>query len=82
MEVEVKIKDYEIDFEKATSLANSIASNFGEAMLLSWCDYKRGVRNPDVECCGENSWEIYAKNRGGNLKIKINEDYAFMFRIQ
>ncbi|RLI79686.1 hypothetical protein DRP05_03285 [Archaeoglobales archaeon] len=79
MEVDVKV-DADVGFEKALDIAKSIASNFGDAIMLSWCDYKTGKKIPDVDCCGENSWEIYAKNRGGNLKININ-DYSFMFKV-
>ena len=79
MRVDVKF-DFEIKFEKALEVAKSIASNFGDAMMLSWCDFKSGKKVPDVDCCGENSWEIYALNRGGNFKVNIN-DYSFMFKV-
>jgi hypothetical protein len=79
MEIEVKVNS-KVSLEKAHDIAKSVASNFGEAMPLSYYDRERNVKVPDVDCCGENSWEIYAKTRGGNLKIKVNE-YEFMFRL-
>jgi hypothetical protein len=58
-------------------------SYYSDAMLLSWFDKKNGRYSPyDVECCGEGkpSWVEYAKSRGGNLTIDINnEDYVFVF---
>ncbi|HDD36647.1 MAG: AF1514 family protein [Archaeoglobaceae archaeon] len=79
MKVDVKL-DFDVEFEKALDVAKSIASNFGDAMLLSWRDLKTGKKYPNVDCCGEDSWEIYAINRGGNLKINVNE-YSFIFRV-
>jgi len=81
MEMEIRIKDYDIDFEKAKEIAKTLASNFGEAMMLSWCNYRKNEWYPVAECCGCDSWRIYAENRGANLKIKINDDYIFMFGV-
>jgi hypothetical protein len=74
----------ELDFLKAQRMAKDQAkSYYGDAMLLSWFDKKNGRYSPyDVECCGEGkpSWVEYAKSRGGNLTIDINdEDYVFVF---
>jgi hypothetical protein len=52
-------------------------------MLLSWFDKKSGRYSPhEAECCkeGKPSWVEYAKSRGGNLTIDINdEDFVFVF---
>jgi hypothetical protein len=74
----------ELDFLKAKRIAKDQAkSYYGDAMLLSWFDKKGGRYSPyDVECCAEGkpSWVEYAKSRGGNLTIDINEeDYVFVF---
>jgi hypothetical protein len=74
----------ELDFLKAQRIAKDQAkSYYGDAMLLSWFDKKNGRYSPyDVECCAEEkpSWVEYAKSRGGNLTIDINdEDYVFVF---
>lgn len=81
MEIEVSIKDHEFGFDKAREVAKSLASNFGDAMMLSWCDHEKGDWYPVAECCGDKSWEIYATKRGSNLKITINKDYEFMFYL-
>lgn len=40
MRVDVKIEDYEFELDdKARKLAKSYASNFGDAMMLSWCNH-------------------------------------------
>lgn len=80
MQIDVKT-NFKIDFRRALEIAKSIASNFGESMLLSWCDFKTGKKIPDVDCCGENSWEIYAIQRGGNLRVNVN-DCSFIFRVE
>ena len=80
MEIVVKISK-NIEIGKAQEIARSIAEHLGDPMLLSFCDRRSGVKMPDVNCCGENSWEIYAKRRGGNLKVKVNE-YEFIFRVE
>jgi hypothetical protein len=74
----------ELDFLKAVTVAKDQArSYYGDAMLLSWFDRKNGRYSPsDVACCSEGkpSWVEYAKSRGGNLTIDINdEDYVFVF---
>ncbi len=80
MEVEVKIPE-DIGFERAKRVAQAIADSFGSSMLLSFCDRKRKVKMPDVDCCGEDSWEIYARKRGGDFKVKVNH-YEFMFLVE
>jgi|Deesub1362A_J573_1020465.scaffolds.fasta_scaffold00590_24 hypothetical protein len=79
-ELKIKIRR-ELKLEDAEKYAKAIASKYGDAMLLSFCDRKSGFKVPDVDCCGEDSWEIYGKTRGGNLKIKINE-FEFVFRVE
>lgn len=81
MNVDVRIEDYEFGFDRARELAESFASSFGDAMMLSWCDHKSGKWHPVAECCGDKSWEVYANKRGSNLRITINDDYVFMFYL-
>ncbi len=83
MEIEVNIKDNdsEFGFGRARELAKYLASNFGDAMMLSWCDHEKGDWYPVAECCGDKSWEIYANKRGSNLRITVNKDYEFMFYL-
>lgn len=83
MKVDVKIEDYEfeLDFDRARELAKLFAYNFGDAMMLSWCNHVSKEWYPVAECCGEKSWETYANNRGSNLRITINSNYEFMFYV-
>ena len=81
--VHLRIEE-ELDFQKAERIAKDQAkSYYSDAMLLSWFDKSRGRYSPyDVECCSEGKpgWVEYAKSRGGNLTIDINdEDYVFVF---
>ena len=81
--IHLKIEE-ELDFPTAVRIAkNQAKSYYGDAMLLSWYDRKNGRYSPyDVECCskGKPSWAEYARARGGNLTIDINnEDYVFVF---
>jgi len=81
MEIEVNVKNYDVKFEDAMELAKSLASNFGDAMMLSWCNYKEKKWYPVAECCGDKSWEVYACRRDGNLKVSFGEDFVFMFTV-
>jgi hypothetical protein len=77
----------ELTFEEARKVAYERARTYGsEPMLLSWFERKSGTYFPSiVECCerGQPSWVAYARSRGGDLTIDINdEDYIFIFRGQ
>lgn len=83
--VHLSIEKSGLDFAKAETMAKDQArSYFNQAMLLSWYDKEANRYSPhEVECCieGKPSWVTYAKSRGGNLTIDINnEDYVFIFR--
>ena len=83
--VHLNVDDCDLDFSKAEMIAKDQAKSYHSgAMLLSWYDRKLGRYSPhDVECCAEGkpSWVSYAKSRGGNLTIDINnEEYVFVFR--
>lgn len=83
--VHLNIEESGLDFAKAERIAKDQAkSYYSDAMLLSWFNKKKGRYSPhDVECCveGKPSWVSYAKSRGGNLTIDINnEEYVFVFR--
>lgn len=81
--VHLKIRG-DLDFIKAQSIAKGQArAYYSDPVLLSWFDKKGGRYSPhEAECCGEGkpSWVEYAKSRGANLTIDINnEDYVFLF---
>ena len=81
--VQMRIEE-DLDFLKAERIAKDQAKSFySDAILLSWFDKKNGRYSPyNVECCSEGrpSWVEYARSRGGNLTIDINdEDYVFVF---
>ncbi|AGK61288.1 hypothetical protein Asulf_01294 [Archaeoglobus sulfaticallidus PM70-1] len=67
--------DRDVDFNLARKMADVIAD---DGMLVSWFDGKKGTHFPDVKCCGEDSWLVYGKSRGGSLLIEINE-YKFLY---
>ena len=75
-----------LDFERATKAAKNLAKSYSsDAMLVSWFDRKAGRYSPhEVHCCKEGeppSWVEYARSRGGNLTIDINQgEYVFVFR--
>ena len=76
-----------LNFEEAKHAAYERARTYGsDPMLLSWFERKSGTYFPSiVECCerGKPTWVSYARSRGGNLTIDINdEDYIFIFRGQ
>ena len=83
--VPLTIRDSDLDFEKAGMYAKKHAkSYYSDAMLLSWYDKNKGRYSPHgIECCSEGnpSWVTYAKSRGGNIAVDINnEEYVFIFR--
>jgi hypothetical protein len=82
--IHIKVEKADLDFNKALVIAKKEAEGYRvDAMLLSWYDKKRDFYSPQVECCGEDepSWVVYAKSRGGDLTIDINdEEYVFIFR--
>lgn len=84
----IKVNIYDKDvlgFDEARKAAVEIAKERlgGEAILWSWNDKIRGRHSPPVECCGDEcnpAWEVYAKARGGNLKVLVNDEmYEFIF---
>jgi hypothetical protein len=77
----------ELTFEAAKRAAHERAKTYSsDPMLLSWFERKSGSYSPNgVECCteGEPGWVAYARSRGADLTIDINdEDYIFMFTGQ
>ena len=76
--------NYEVDFNKAHSLAKEEAKHYlSDPMTLSWLNRTTGQHSPDVDCCqedGKESWEIYAESRGGAVRIEIDNQYIFIFR--
>lgn len=70
-----------VNFLSAERIAREIASRMGEAVLLAYYDGETGKKFPDVDCCGERSWEVYAKSRGGNLKVIVGK-FEFVFKVE
>ncbi|MEM1579314.1 MAG: AF1514 family protein [Archaeoglobaceae archaeon] len=75
------VVDAKMDFQMAEKVAKSIAEKKGNAILLAYHDNATGEKFPNVECCGERSWEIYAINRGGNLRVRVG-NFEFIFRVE
>ena len=83
--VHLKLEGRELDFQRAERAAINLArAYYTEPVVLSWYDGKKGIFSPgDVERCveGKPGWVDYAKSRGGNLTIDINdEEYVFIFQ--
>jgi hypothetical protein len=84
--VHLRIAEPGLDFEQAQRAAKNLAkSYYSDPMLLSWFDKKAGRYSPhEIACCKEGeppSWVEYAKSRGGNLTIDVNnEAFVFVFR--
>lgn len=70
-----------VDFENAEKMAKEIAEKKGLAILLAYHNSATGAKFPNVDCCGERSWEVYAKSRGGNLKVVVG-NFEFIFRVE
>jgi Domain of unknown function (DUF5619) len=71
--------------EEAKRAAYEHAKAFStEPMLLSWFDRQTGSCFPsEEECCSRDRprWVTYARSRGGDLVIDINNGaYIFIFR--
>ncbi len=69
------------DFESAEKIAKSIAEKKGNSILLAYYDNETKEKFPNVDCCGERSWEVYAKSRGGNLRVVVGS-FEFIFRVE
>jgi hypothetical protein len=74
-----------LTLEEAKHAAHERAKTHStDPMLLSWFERKTGTYSPSgVECCGRDSpsWVTYARSRGGDLDIDINNgDHIFIFR--
>nr|WP_321403626.1 AF1514 family protein [uncultured Desulfobacter sp.] len=72
----------DLDFAAAKQAAKDRAlESCSHPMILSWKNGKTGQTYPDYEC-GINKepfWIRYAKGRGANLTIDINDgEYLFM----
>ena len=81
--VDVKIDNP--DFDETLRTVEGIArQKKPEAMLLAWYDEASGTYSPAVECCSEEmpGWLVYAKSRGGNLIIDVNDEkLVFVFLL-
>ncbi|TDA26532.1 MAG: hypothetical protein DSO01_00495 [Archaeoglobi archaeon] len=78
--MEELIIEKEVEFEEAERIARKMANEKGSAIFLAYHDPKTGLKYPNVDCCGERTWELYAKTRGGNFRVKIGV-IEFIFRI-
>jgi hypothetical protein len=83
-EISVLIAGLNLRFDTAQRISLSIAQeDNSEPMTLSWYDKKKERFSPNIEECtpeGLPAWEAYAKNRGGRLKINLNQgEYIFIY---
>lgn len=73
-----------ISFDEAQTMAQREAGKIlSEPMKLAWLNRETGYHSPDVDCCqadGKESWEIYAENRGGSLRVEVGSQFTFIFR--
>lgn len=73
------------DLYKAMEIATKIAQEHSrEALMLAWYDERGRTFSPKVECCSEEmpGWLVYAKSRGGNLIVNINDgEFIFVFAL-
>jgi hypothetical protein len=73
----------DLDLQAAQDLARQKAREINpDAMLLAWYDARTDTGYPNTEC-GDGSqppWELFARSRGGNLTIDINDGiYTFIY---
>lgn len=80
---QIYTSDPALNFLKAKDLAKEKAGEYcNDPMLLSWHNGKTGEFYPRFECGsgGKPPWIIFAKSRGGNLTIDINDgEYTFIY---
>jgi hypothetical protein len=73
------------NFDAAHKLAWETAKGkYKDPVLWSWNDTVNQRHSPPVDCCGSNcekpAWEVYARVRGGDLKVSIGGgQYEFYF---
>lgn len=82
--IHLNLESSGLDFERAQQAAKNVAkTHYNDPILLSWFDRKAERYSPqEVTCCteGKPSWVEYARSRGANLTVDINnEEYVFVF---
>ena len=81
--IKIQIDNPNLNFEEAKDLAKQKAKETcDDPMLLSWYQGKTGESYPNLECGpgDKPTWIVYAKSRGGDLTIDINEgQYVFIY---
>ncbi len=77
------VENPDLSLKEAGDLARAKAREISEdAMMLSWYNGKTGEFFPDYDCGGssEPPWRVFAKSRGGNLTVDINDgEFVFIF---
>lgn len=79
--VDLRLDDFDPDLQTAKDAAKSRAREIcKDPMLLSWKNGRTGESYPNFECgaAGKPGWIVFAKARGGDLTIRVN-DGAFVF---
>lgn len=80
---QIYTSDPALDFSMASDLAKGKAGKCcNDPMLLSWHNGKTGEFYPRFGCGSGDKppWIIFAKSRGGNLTIDINDgEYTFIY---
>jgi hypothetical protein len=81
--VRVQVEDPLLEFLTAKDIAKQEAKKHcADPMLLSWYQGKTGERYPNLECgkADAPAWVVYAKSRGGDLTVDINDgEYIFFY---
>ncbi|MFH1153108.1 MAG: AF1514 family protein [Pseudomonadota bacterium] len=82
--ISLTIPDPDLDFSQARDRAREAALEHCQIppMMLAWNDARAGRFYPTFECnrTGQPPWIVYARARGANLTVDINQGgYVFLF---
>lgn len=81
--VPIQLDDEALDFTAVHATAKEKAREIStEAMMLSWCNNKKGEYYPNYECGARDkpAWVVAAEARGGDMTIDVNDGkYLFVF---
>ena len=84
--IKMKVDRKNLDFTTAKEIADKKVKGLSsDSILLAWYIGKTGEHFPRVECHSEYkpAWIIYAKIRGNDITIDINEEeYVFIYQSQ
>lgn len=82
--IKLKVEDDNLDFQMARQIADEKADGLsGQATMLSWYNGNTGEFYPQQggRKAGCPGWISYAKQRGGDMTIDINdEQFVFVYQ--